>query len=148
MEYRVIIGYPNYTIAKDGTLKNTRGQVIKPRYDKRGYERVNLSHKGSKKTYFIHQLVMNTFSDVSANKYATIDHIDGNKTNNHINNLRYVTLGENVELALLKRNDKINFYIDELLKKYSDDEVSNILEKVIALMQVLTKEIWNEKIYW
>ena len=140
MEYKVIMGYPNYMIAKDGTLKNIKGQVIKPRYDKRGYERVNLSYKGSKKTYFIHQLVMNTFSNENANKYATIDHIDGNKTNNHFNNLRYVTLGENVELALLKRSDKIDFYINELLKKYSDEEVSNILEKVIALMQVLTKE--------
>ena len=146
MKYKVIMGYPNYMIAKDGTLKNIKGQVIKPRYDKRGYERVNLSFKGSKKTYFIHQLVMNTFSDANANKYAMIDHIDGNKTNNHFNNLRYITLGENIELALLKRSDKIDFYINELLKKYSDEEVSNILEKVIALMQVLIKEKKNENI--
>ena len=138
MEYKTIEGYPNYTIDEQGNVKNVEGRYIKPRYDKRGYLRVNLSQDGKKGTYFIHQLVMQTFNGLGK-KYASIDHIDGNKENNHISNLRYVSLGENIELAILKRNDELNFYLRELKEIYSDDELSEIFANLLLLTKSIRR---------
>lgn len=140
MIYKTIESYPNYMIDESGNIKNIKGRYIKPRYDKRGYLRVNLSHNGEKRTFFVHQLVMQTFNGLGK-KYAVIDHIDGNKENNNINNLRYVSLGENIELAILKRNDELNFYLRELKEIYSDEELSEIFANLL----LLTKSIRRNK---
>jgi len=140
MIYKTIESYPNYMIDESGNIKNIKGRYIKPRYDKRGYLRVNLSHNGKKRTFFVHQLVMQTFNGLGK-KYAIIDHMDGNKENNNINNLRYVSLGENIELAILKRNDELNFYLRELKEIYSDEELSEIFANLL----LLTKSIRRNK---
>jgi hypothetical protein len=138
MSYKTINGYPNYMIDTQGNIKNIKGRYIKPRYDKRGYLRVNLSNNGKKGTYFVHQLVMQTFNGLG-NKYASIDHIDGNKENNHIDNLRYVSLGENIELSILKRNDELSFYLRELQEIYSDDELSEIFANLLKLTKSIRR---------
>ena len=46
------------------------------------------------KNYFVHRLVAQTFIPNYDNK-PCVDHIDGDKKNNHVNNLRWVTPSEN-----------------------------------------------------
>ncbi|QGT53104.1 HNH endonuclease [Lactococcus phage CHPC781] len=57
---------------------------------KTGYLRVSV--KG--KDMYVHRLVMLAFYGKSD---LTVDHIDGNKENNNLNNLEYVTQAENVK---------------------------------------------------
>lgn len=73
--------------------------------DAYGYRQVKLNGKMLK----VHRIVIETFKGKSD---LTVDHIDGNKLNNDISNLEYVTREENTKrafnLGLFKERDKIN----------------------------------------
>lgn len=70
------------------------GQILKPQEDKDGYFKISLSKDGKKRRFFIHRLVMMSFVDNSLN-LPVVNHIDGNKQNNKLNNLEWVTRSEN-----------------------------------------------------
>ena len=73
---------------------NIKGKLLKPILHKKGYYKVDLSKEGKSKRYFIHRLVALTFLENKENK-EQINHIDGNKKNNCINNLEFCTNYEN-----------------------------------------------------
>ena len=73
-------------------------------YHKTGYVRVSI---GNKSKGLVHRLVAETFIPNPNNK-PMVNHIDGNKTNNHISNLEWVTNAENVKHAFtLKRGEPV-----------------------------------------
>lgn len=86
----------NYSINEDGEVRNDiTGRNKKPFTNKRnGYLIVDL-YKGNKSEKVpIHRLVAEAFIPNIENK-ATVDHIDGDRKNNSINNLRWATYSEN-----------------------------------------------------
>jgi hypothetical protein len=95
-EYKIIEGFENYSISKSGNVKNNiTGRILKTNKNERGYYRVALCKNGDiKKTFKVHRLVASTFIPNPENK-PQIDHIDGNKINNNVNNLRWCTNSEN-----------------------------------------------------
>ena len=62
-----------------------------------GYKQITIQYeKGKKKNYLHHRLVACTFLENNNKlKYTQVDHIDENKYNNHVLNLRWVTPSEN-----------------------------------------------------
>ena len=60
-----------------------------------GYLFVRLCCKGISKNIFIHTLVASAFVE-NPNNYKEVDYIDGNKSNNHYSNLRFVLHSENM----------------------------------------------------
>lgn len=75
------------------------GQIIKQTLDKRGYENVYLSINSKSKRYRVHRLVAMAFLDNPENK-PQVNHKDGNKQNNHVNNLEWSTDEENRNHAI------------------------------------------------
>lgn len=73
----------------------TSDLLLKSHLDKKGYQRVYLNDKNGK-THFvpIHRLVALAFIENPENK-PQVNHIDGNKQNNHISNLEWCTNSEN-----------------------------------------------------
>ena len=69
-------------------------QLLKQKKDKYGYYQVNLYGNGKRKTVAVHRLVGFAFVDGYKDGLA-INHIDENKTNNHAENLEWVTTQEN-----------------------------------------------------
>lgn len=96
-----------YTFYKNNKSYNYKEANIKVHYGKRKYGQVTLCYKGNTKQYYIHVLVATAFIDNPFNK-KEINHIDGNKRNNNVNNLEWVTRAENMfhakENNLLKPN--------------------------------------------
>ena len=103
--FRSIDGYKSYAISTFGRVKNVKtGKILKARNDKYGYLRVNLYEYRVMKTHKIHRLVANAFIDNPNNKQC-VDHKNNDKTNNHINNLRFATSNENQHNRKLSNNN-------------------------------------------
>ena len=86
--------------SRGGCLKSLPEKIITPLYTSNGYLNVVASKSQKRKTLIIHHLVAEYFIGDRPDGLV-IDHIDGNKTNNHVSNLRYITTKEN----LRKRKD-------------------------------------------
>lgn len=70
--------------------------IKKPCLSGKGYLKVTLCKDGTKKYVFIHRLVAQMFIPNPENK-LTVDHIDRNKLNNNVNNLRWATYSEQIK---------------------------------------------------
>jgi hypothetical protein len=73
-----------------------RGGIKKQTPTKRGYKSVTLSKLGKSKTLLVHRLVAIAFIP-NTNKKPCINHKDGVKTNNNVENLEWVTHSENIK---------------------------------------------------
>ena len=87
--------YPNYSINENGEVKsNYVSKLLKPRIAGRGYYCYQLRNENGAKNEYIHRLVAKTFIPNPQN-LPQVDHIDGNKSNNHVSNLRWVSNYDN-----------------------------------------------------
>ena len=85
-----------YEISTHGEVKSIRNnKILKPFITKYGYKQVELNLNGKAKKFLIHRLVAETFIANSNNK-PHVNHKDGNKSNNDVSNLEWVTRSENM----------------------------------------------------
>lgn len=96
---REIPGYEQYLVTTWGRVYNTETkQFLKPYLHHKGYLRVDL-YKGNERRHFkVHRLVAAAFIPNPEGK-PQVNHIDGNKQNNSITNLEWVTNKENCDKA-------------------------------------------------
>jgi hypothetical protein len=109
--WKTILGHNGYEISdcgnvrakerqvvyKDGRIGNFPERLMKPMLTKKGYYKVHLSSnvtKGYRTSKLIHRLVAEMFIPNPLNK-PQVNHKDGNKLNNHVTNLEWVTNDEN-----------------------------------------------------
>lgn len=87
-----------YWISNKGSVySSVCGCILKAGQDKAGsYGFVYLKNQGKEKKYYIHRLVAFFFCDNPKGK-PDVNHLDGNKLNNHSDNLEWVTQKENAE---------------------------------------------------
>lgn len=105
-------GYRDYGITKDGQVWSfITNTFLKPHINKRGYLTVTTS-SGILKQPYVHQLVAKCFIPNPENK-PQVNHIDGNKQNNHYTNLEWVTNQENATHSRLNGLMPHNLFSDE-----------------------------------
>ena len=92
----------DYYVTDDGRVWSDRTQkFLSFQYDKNGYVKIqmrstdNCSHR-----YSVHRLVMENFCPVENMDKLQVNHKDGNKTNNRLENLEWVTCEENIHHAI------------------------------------------------
>lgn len=85
-----------YSVSDCGRVRNDRTGRIKKQVDNaKGYYKVDLYSDGVARTCRVHRLVGEAFVDNPDNK-PMINHIDGDKHNNNVDNLEWVTNQENM----------------------------------------------------
>ena len=111
-EFVDIIGYEgSYKINKNGDVWSSHyKKIMKPNLNS-GYYCVSLGPKKNRKTLKIHRLMALHFISNDDETKTQVDHIDGNRTNNNIKNLRWVTPTENIRNQLRDTN-----YICEFIR--------------------------------
>ncbi|MDL5055907.1 HNH endonuclease [Geitlerinema calcuttense] len=114
-QWRIIADYPNYAVSSSGNVKRVvtnkyhpHQRVLRQAPDGYGYQIVTL-YNPRQLTKKVHQLVMSAFVGPRPDGYE-VNHKDGDKANNHLENLEYVTPAENkahaVRNGLVAKGDR------------------------------------------
>lgn len=152
--WKDIINYDGYQISDLGRVKSLSRQtkygkehsiertipetILKTRIDKGGYELVVLGNKSNYKNnmrnFLIHRLVATAFLP-NLGKLPQVNHKDGDKQNNKLENLEWISVKDNqhhkrftLKSGLLISNNKINILYEEN-KNVSLEEFVNLLIK-------------------
>ena len=88
-----------YQVSNTGLVKTTKtGRILTPTVSRHGYERVCLFKMDRERRYRVHRLVAMAFIP-NPDNLPQVNHIDGNKRNNNVSNLEWVTNEENMHHA-------------------------------------------------
>lgn len=87
-------------VSSIGRMKDSRKRNVTPFKNERGYF-VVVANDG--KFHSVHRIMMETFQPVGGMENLTVDHLDGNKTNNTLSNLQWTTATENQKRANVQK---------------------------------------------
>ena len=112
-----------YLVSNTGEVKSVKtGRIRKQNINPKGYYFINISlgSRESKISIKVHRAVAETFL-TNENNYPVINHKDGNKLNNNVDNLEFCTHQQNTEHAI-----KLNlFNPSEIAKRNRNDVIRN-----------------------
>lgn len=161
--WRPVVGHEEtYEVSSYGQIRRTKnssgtciGKVLKQEITNNGYLRVRLSSNGISLRALVHRLVLRAFMGPPLGK--VVNHKDGNKLNNHIENLEYVTHQENMHHAVklglrrpfsgdLHYSSKLSFKkAEEIRKDYQSIKSQRKLAKIYQVSQPLINAVVKNK---
>ena len=101
----------SYKISNFGNIKrqyhNGKVKDLKCSMLNRGYKYIQIRREGKRRNYLIHRLVAIAFITNDNEDYSVIDHIDRNKLNNNVSNLRWCNQAINMKNIVGYRDDII-----------------------------------------
>lgn len=115
-----------YAISKDGKVRNLKTGKYLSGSILQSYRYINFRYEGKNKNRAVHRLVAQAFID-NPNNYSIVDHIDGDRLNNNLENLRWVSAKEN----------RVNVHLDKT-------PVSPEFEEIIFSKEEEDNEEWKE----
>lgn len=103
--WKTIDGYPSYKVSSYGRVWSDKTKrFLKPHVNNHGYSQIFLSGTEKKKNWTVHRLMTTAFIGPST---LEVNHKDGDKLNNIISNLEYVTTRENVSHYYSKNGNRL-----------------------------------------
>jgi hypothetical protein len=110
-----------YEVSTKGNVKNIKTGKIIAQHIRNGYKAINLYSPETKKknTYNVHRLVSEAFIPILDDKLF-VNHKDGDKTNNNLDNLEWVSPKENSEHAIQTKLHKTH---PKAVKQFTMDDV-------------------------
>lgn len=100
-KWRYISGYNNkYKVNNFGDVHSLISNIILKEYvEKNGYARVTLFNNSGRKKISVHRITLCAFTDKRLDYCMQVNHVDGNKLNNRLDNLEWVSGSENIKHA-------------------------------------------------
>jgi hypothetical protein len=137
--------YFDYTIYENGIIVGKSGSVLNPTKTKAGYYVINMYVNKKKKRMYVHRIVALCYIDNPENK-ATVNHKDGDKSNNSVKNLEWLTQTDNAKHAwssgLNNNSFKLNKnQVDEIKYLYNNTKTSH--RKLALKYSVTHAQIYN-----
>ena len=125
-EWKTLFFNNNYEVSNLGRLRNKKTKIIaKGSIKKNGYVQVSIDNQN----YRLHRLVLQTWCPNEDYEELTVDHINGNRSDNRLENLRWATQEENTAYMLTHRCE-LNKELTRLLSKYSYEQVLQMLQQL------------------
>lgn len=93
-----IYDYPEYRITRTGEVIGKHGKPLKGHIDRCGYKEVLFCYYPHfQKWMLVHRLVLSTFSPINDMEQFDVNHINGDKLDNRLENLEWCTRSENIQ---------------------------------------------------
>jgi hypothetical protein len=86
--FKSINGFEDYEISNDGIVRNKLNGNIVNHNNVNGYKLIHLKNNNKWYQKYLHRIIAENYID-NPFDYKCIDHIDGNRSNNEITNLRW-----------------------------------------------------------
>lgn len=148
--------YPCYFAVSDGRILSWKNKLIELKQieNNQNYKIVQLSKDGVKKNKRVHRLILASFVENIDNK-TQVDHIDGDRANNNLSNLRWATPSENQSNKILRgcivhtKYDtyKVRYYQSPTVQRNKTFKTLQEAEK-FRLEQQLFRELLNKSGYY
>lgn len=136
---KYILKYQYYAL-EDGNIYSEKSKRNLIKFlDKDGYEKVRLVSIDGRHSYSVHRLILETFYPIENMNQLQVNHIDGNKINNHLSNLEWCTPSENIKHAykIGLKNQKGELNNRSKLKEEDVKEIIDLLlEKNLTLVEI------------
>ena len=122
---------------KIGRTRSWKGKVLNPNIAPNGYYRVSFSINRKRKQFYVHRLIAEYFIP-NPDNLPQVNHIDGNKLNNSLDNLEWVTVQDNVIHAY--KNGLINHISGKEHFNYGKFGSESKKAKPVIATNVITNE--------
>ena len=117
---------PKYLVSDQGRVWNTTtNRFLKGTDINKGYIIVKINNVGK----YVHRLVYQSFNHIDNFDKMTVDHINGKRSDNRLENLSLESQSDNAKLMLIHRAD-MNKELTRLIQKYGYDEVLQKLREI------------------
>lgn len=152
--------YEGYYVSKDAEILSTfvrggRGKIDlskaylmqQNKIDKYGYKQIRISINGKGKYMGLHIIIAETFLRRPSSLHQ-VDHIDRNRLNNHIENLRFVTVSENAKNRNNIPHNKMTLQVE---KENEEKKIYKSLEEAYThpnLNETYIRTILKKQIKW
>ncbi len=149
-----VLSFPKYAVTPDGCIYSLANGVPRPLSTRRtdnGYLVASLFIRGRFTVKYVHRLVAEAFNLPRREDQKYVRHLDGNKSNNHVENLAWGTLAENTADSIAHGT---NHFVNRGHAKLTNENVAEIKRRIANSenMTHLAKEfgisrvhIWNIK---
>lgn len=143
-----IENYPNYEVDDRGRIYSLArwnrpyDLELSPSHNNKGYQWVSLYNEFGGRRRLIHRIVAKTFIPNPENK-PEVNHIDGNKNNNSVDNLEWVTHLENVQDAIRRGTayQNISGFDNHRGKKIAQYDLNGNLLKIWPSSRRIEKDL-------
>jgi hypothetical protein len=102
-EWRIIPDYPEYAVSNKGNVVTLKTGKLRKCSDHKGYKQCMLRKDGKAYNRFVHRLVASAFLH-APQECQVIDHINGIRDDNRVENLRWCSQDENLHFPLAKEH--------------------------------------------
>lgn len=137
------IGFSRYCITKSGEVYSLfSNRYMKQNKSHNGYSIVNIvGDDGNKKTKKVHRLLLQTFQPIDNPSVMTVNHKDGDKGNNNLSNLEWLSFEDNIRHAHVNDLIAANFSNEHTVYPEDDEVIFLDKSKMISTRKDISEEL-------